>query len=134
MENYKNIQIGYELWKQGYALKDCSPSGEMKAYKLWIELYENGTVNSVYEFIQHLFVEEPEMLYDEAAEEERYRRENEPKIREYFSKYFEGKTWEEIGNDEELIERWDWYSDWHKDVFGYRPHAIVCGTYVSPHR
>ena len=28
---------------------------------------------------------------------------------------------------------WDWYSDWHKDVFGYRPHGMVCGEYVNPH-
>lgn len=26
---------------------------------------------------------------------------------------------------------WDWYSDWHKDVFGFRPHGMVCGQYVS---
>lgn len=28
---------------------------------------------------------------------------------------------------------WDWYSDWHKDVFGFRPHGKVCGHYVSPY-
>ena len=28
---------------------------------------------------------------------------------------------------------WDWYSDWHKDVFGFRPHGMVCGHYVSPY-
>ena len=28
---------------------------------------------------------------------------------------------------------WDWYSDWHKDVFGFRPHGMVCGQYVNPH-
>lgn len=26
---------------------------------------------------------------------------------------------------------WDWYSDWHKDVFGFRPHGNVCGVYVN---
>ena len=128
MKNCKNINIGYELWKQGYALKDCSPSGEMKAYKLWKELYESGTVNTAYEFIQHLLVAEPEMLYDQAAEEKRYREENEPKIREYFAEHFEGKEWNDIDPEE-----WDWYSDWHKDVFGYRPHGIVCGEYINPH-
>ena len=28
---------------------------------------------------------------------------------------------------------WDWYSDWHKDVFGFRPHGMVCGQYVNSH-
>lgn len=27
---------------------------------------------------------------------------------------------------------WGWYSDWHKDVYGYRPHGHVCGVYVNP--
>jgi hypothetical protein len=45
------------------------------------------------------------------------------------SKYIEGKTWEEIDQD-----TWGWYSDWHKEVFGYRPHGIVCGEYIDPHR
>lgn len=29
-------------------------------------------------------------------------------------------------------DSWSWYSDWHKDLFGYRPHGYVCGTYVEP--
>lgn len=27
---------------------------------------------------------------------------------------------------------WSWYSDWHKDLYGYRPHGRVCGEYVRP--
>lgn len=30
-------------------------------------------------------------------------------------------------------ESWSWYSDWHKDVYGYRPHGFVCGVYVRPY-
>lgn len=67
------------------------------------------------------------------ADEQAYVTENEPKLRAYFKKYFEGKTWEQIRSDEELWERWGGYSDWHKDVYGYRPHAVVCGVYVNPH-
>ena len=29
-------------------------------------------------------------------------------------------------------ESWSWYSDWHKDLFGYRPHARVFGEYIRP--
>lgn len=28
---------------------------------------------------------------------------------------------------------WGFYSDWHKDVYGYRPHGNVCGVYVNPY-
>lgn len=68
-----------------------------------------------------------------AVMDDLYREENEPSIREYFAKYFEGKTWEEIRADEDLYERWGFYSDYHKDVFGYRPHDVVCGVYVRPY-
>lgn len=61
-------------------------------------------------------------------EEDSYRAENEPKLRAYFAEHFADKTWEEIDGDE-----WSWYSDWHKDVFGYRPHGIVCGEYINPY-
>lgn len=30
-------------------------------------------------------------------------------------------------------DSWSWYSDWHKDVYGYRPHGYVCGEYVRPY-
>ena len=29
-------------------------------------------------------------------------------------------------------DTWSFYSDWHKDVYGYRPHGIVCGVYINP--
>lgn len=63
----------------------------------------------------------------------RYKEENEPKVMAYFNEYFKGRTWDEIRNNEELYDRWGFYSDWHKDVYGYRPHDIVCGVYVSPY-
>lgn len=31
-------------------------------------------------------------------------------------------------------DEWGTYSDWHKDLYGFRPHGLVCGTYVNPHR
>ena len=128
-QNRKHLDIGYEMWKQGYALKDCSPSGQIKAYQLCVDLYEQGKIKTVDDFIQWMFVNEPEMLYDQEAEERRYREENEPKIREYFAKYIQGRTFDKIDPND-----WDFYSDWHKDVFGYRPHGIVCGEYVNPHK
>lgn len=29
---------------------------------------------------------------------------------------------------------WSCYSDWHKDLYGYRPHGHVCGEYVEPYK
>ena len=59
--------------------------------------------------------------YDEwadlyATEKEEYRERELPEITRYFEEHIKGKSWEEIDQD-----RWDWYSDWHKDVFGFRP-------------
>ena len=59
--------------------------------------------------------------YDEwadlcATEHEEYRERELPEITKYFEQYIKGKSWEELDRD-----RWDWYSDWHKDVFGFRP-------------
>lgn len=39
------------------------------------------------------------------------------KIQEYFDKYLKDSD----RNDAEWQEHWGWYSDWHKDLFGYRP-------------
>ena len=51
-----------------------------------------------------------------AIEQEEYRERALPEITKYFEEYIKGKSLEEIDSD-----RWDWYSDWHKDVFGFRP-------------
>ena len=31
-------------------------------------------------------------------------------------------------------DAWSWYSDWHKDLYGYRPHGRVCGEYIEPYK
>lgn len=49
-------------------------------------------------------------------EREEYRERALPEITKYFEEYIKGKSLEEIDQD-----RWGWYSDWHKDVFGFRP-------------
>ena len=38
-------------------------------------------------------------------------------IRDGNRKYVQDKTYAEP----EWMEHWDWYSDWHKDLYGYRP-------------
>lgn len=127
MENYKNINIGYEFWDRGYMFHN-SIAGEIEAYKLWIELVELGTVSTVDEFLELVLRDEPGMIYNYREEDKKYREENEPKIREYFARNIEGKMWKDIDPAD-----WEFYSDWHKDVFGYRPHGVVCGQYINPH-
>lgn len=46
------------------------------------------------------------------------------KLRKYFDKH------QETGWDDDSF---GFYSDWHKDLYGFRPHGYVCGVYVNPH-
>ena len=48
--------------------------------------------------------------------DERYREENHERFDALYAKHIEGKEWEDI--DPEI---WDFYSDWHKDMYGFRP-------------
>lgn len=50
---------------------------------------------------------------------ERYREENQPAFDAFYAKHIKDKTWEEIHPAD-----WDFYSDWHKDMFGFRPKHI----------
>lgn len=55
----------------------------------------------------------------EAILNKRYREENQEKFDAFYKKYIEGKTWEEIDPED-----WSYYSDWHKDMYGFRPKHI----------
>lgn len=127
MENYKNVDIGYEFWNRGYMFHNLI-EGEREAYNLWVDLCERGIIRDLNRFFVWILKFKPDMIYDYREEDRKYRERNEPKIREYFTKHIKGKTWAEIDPG-----MWSFYSDWHKDVFGYRPHGIVCGEYINPH-
>ena len=51
-----------------------------------------------------------------AVLDERYREKNQADFYAYYKEHIEGRTWEEIDD-----EHWSFYSDWHKDMYGYRP-------------
>ena len=51
--------------------------------------------------------------------DERYRAENQTSFNAFYEKHIKGKSWEEIRQED-----WDFYSDWHKDMYGYRPRTI----------
>ena len=50
--------------------------------------------------------------------ENRYREENMEAFEKFFFEHIYGKEWNQIDG-----ETLDWYSDWHKDMFGYRPRS-----------
>ena len=63
--------------------------------------------------------------YDEweklnVIEQEEYAEKELPEITKYFEENIKGKKWEDINPD-----TWDFYSDWHKDVFGFRPRQTA---------
>lgn len=136
MANYvqeKGIDIGYELWSKGYRVNTRLFSKKDFADRL-NRLNEEHDYEVTFDMLfEAILLLNPEWLIDEAAEEEAYRLENEPKLRQYFLDNFLGKTWQEIEGDEALYDKWGFYSDWHKDVYGYRPHGIVCGVYINPY-
>ena len=50
---------------------------------------------------------------------ERYRERNQAAFDAFYAEHIEGKSWEEIDPED-----WSWYSDWHKDMYGFRPKHI----------
>ena len=53
-----------------------------------------------------------------AITDERYRQQNQEEFDDFYNKHIKGKTWEEINPD-----AWQCYSDWHKDMYGFRPKS-----------
>ena len=52
-------------------------------------------------------------------ESEEYREANQDEFDKFYKENIQGKSWNEIDP-----ETWQFYSDWHKDMYGYRPRAI----------
>ena len=48
--------------------------------------------------------------------DERYRERNQEAFDAFYEKHIKGKSWEEVDQ-----EAWGFYSDWHKDMYGFRP-------------
>jgi hypothetical protein len=51
--------------------------------------------------------------------DERYRERNQAEFNAFYKRHIKGKSWEEIDP-----EAWQCYSDWHKDMYGFRPKHI----------
>jgi hypothetical protein len=53
------------------------------------------------------------------VQDKRYRERNQEAFDAFYERFIKGKKWEEINDD-----TWSFYSDWHKDMYGYRPRTI----------
>ena len=137
MANYvqeHGIDIGYELWTKGYRVNLTKfTEADFVKYLNAVNQFDDGIEITFDEMFRILLTVHEDWFIDEAAEEEAYVLENEPKLRQYFFDNFYGKSWSEIKGNKELYNNWSFYSDWHKDVYGYRPHGIVCGVYINPY-
>lgn len=72
-----------------------------------------STTGKEFEFA---YMEYRELTLKQARE---YRERNESEITQYFKDKIEGKKFDEVD-----ANVWSFYSDWHKDVFGYRPRSM----------
>ena len=54
-----------------------------------------------------------------AIQNERYKAENQDKFDAFYAEHIEGKSWDEINPED-----WQFYSDWFKDMYGFRPRHI----------
>lgn len=107
--------------------KDCTITMKCDGQKITIHpCVSNGCTEYflVYSFEQTGFntIEGVASYINNYKEHKKEQLNEEEKIRKYFN--------EEISQGK---GDWDCYSDWHKDVFGFRPRGMVCGQYVSPY-
>jgi hypothetical protein len=54
-----------------------------------------------------------------AVLDERYREENKEAFNKFYEEHIKGKSWDEVDPDDLQC-----YSDWHKDMYGFRPRYI----------
>ena len=84
----------------------------------------NNRINELTKILNGQINENWRKAYDEYCElseeqNRRYRIENRSKFETYYEENIKGKTWDEIDS-----ECWNFYSDWHKDMYGFRPKTI----------
>lgn len=85
----------------------------------------NKRVDELSKILDSTFGIEWDSAYDEYVRinnelEKRYREENKSAFDDYYTKHIKGKTFDKIDP-----EHWSFYSDWHKDMYGFRPR--LCG-------
>lgn len=109
--------VGYMLWEMGYR----AINREVESYIA--EMLEDVDRGREKDFIRHLIGTVAYWFIDVVEEQRAYEEENIPKLNDFFNKYLAGKSWKDIKSDEGLMSDWEFYSDWYKDCYGFRPHT-----------
>lgn len=65
---------------------------------------------------------EYDLIYDDEYDDGLYFYEKQAD--DYYNQYVKGHTWEEIENDEILMSHFSFWSDLHKDAYGFRPRWV----------
>lgn len=101
VKNYEVMtteEISKELDRLADILDNCIYSGDMG--DTWDKTYKE------YNKLENLL-------------NRKYREDNQDIFDAYYKEHIEGKSWSEIDPDD-----WSFYSDWHKEMYGYRPKHI----------
>ena len=56
----------------------------------------------------------------EAIEQREYVAKEKPNFEKFYEEHIEGKSFNEIDPED-----WEFYSDWHKDMYGFRPTLAI---------
>ena len=99
----------------------------MKTYNEMIAMTDTEISARISELSAALYIatgDEWDTLYKEYVNltdimDERYRKRNQKEFDAFYERHIKGRTWEEIDP-----KAWDCYSDWHKDMYGFRPKGI----------
>lgn len=70
--------------------------------------------------LAEMLCEYPKVLTDIENEHNYYREDQIPKLIKFYEENIEGKSREEVSG-----EVWEQYSDWYKDIYGYRPNSYT---------
>lgn len=106
---------------------DCMEENFMMTYEAMTKMTDAELNKRIEELSKVLYVatgDEWDKAYVEYfnlvdIQNERYRERNQAKFDAFYAKHIQGKSWEEIDP-----EAWGFYSDWHKDMYGFRPKHI----------
>lgn len=104
-----------------YSMFICTDIDDVEWFNIWhptMHIVGDGTVNTVLDYLNNT----EKYLTEDAGDK--------AKLYKYFLDHQE--SWQKPYSEwsEEEQETFGFYSDWHKDVWGFRPHGIVYGILV----
>lgn len=94
------------------------------AHEVLVQEYMHDySLSELLDMIGYGYEDEPAIIeaYErlDAEFQRQYYEENVDKLWDFYHTYIEGKAASDIDPED-----WDWFSDYHKDVYGFRPHFL----------